>query len=439
MPPVRIAPLLCLCLLGSGPALAAGQTQIALVGAHVPSWDVVTNADVTDSLASQLEQGGQFEVLRPDQVSSRLSGRESLVLEQAFLGPGEAAYDEGRVLYQRAEFEDAMATLERAVGLLREGLPVATDSKVLIDALLLQGLTHFSIGDDQPARAAFQEVVRLDPSRRLDPVNYSGPTVDFFEEVRTAVMEAGTGSLQVSAEEGAQVYVDARLQGTGDQVVDGLPAGEHSVLVLGSGGKRAFEVVEVQAGDTTKARPELTRSFLVVTSRDAGDRSRKTGLLYAALASHVGADMVLLTGQTTAEGEVRAQLFDQRTGTWSQSFASTGSEPSQGVLEAAVGLRGFLDESGALLTDKVAPRAIPLDIEGNELLLDLLLDPEPPASTAVTGTGGTVVEEDDKGGVPWWVWAGGAAVLAGGGATAAVLATSASSGGTGTIFVGPMP
>lgn len=423
-------------LLLAAPALAADKPEVALVGMHVPAWDQGHNADVTEDLARALEKGGRFEVLRPDQVSARLAGREGLVLRRAFLGAGEAAYDEGRVLYQRAEFEDAMSSLSQAVALLREGMPVATDNKVLIDALLLQGLTHFSIGDDEPARTAFEEVVLLDPSRRLDPVNYSGPTVQFFEEVRTAVMARGTGSLQVSAGDDAQVYVDARLQGTGDVAVADLPVGEHAVLVVGAGGKRAFELVKVEAGDSTKVKPQLERGFLVGASTDAGDRSRKTGALYTALASYLDADLLLLGGQTTADGEVRVQLYDQRTGTWSLSFASTGSSAEDGLLDASTGLTGFLDESGALLTDKITARAIPLDIEGNELLLDMLLDPEPVAAGGVEG--GAVVE-DDKGGVPWWVWAGSGAVLAGGATTAVVLATAGSGGGTGTIIVGPMP
>lgn len=432
----------CLALLiasSSLPALAAERAEVALVGVHLADLDEGQNAALTAELAAALERGGRFEVVPPEDVGQLLAGREALVLQKAFLGPGEAAYDEGRILYQRAEFDDAMATLQQAVALLREGQPVATDGKVLIDALLLQGLTHFSVGDDAPARAAFEEVVVLDPSRRLDPVNYSGPTVSFFEEVRASVMARGAGAIQVRAEDGAQVYVDSKLRGSGEVTVADLPAGQHAVLVVADGGMRAFQRVQVEAGDTARVDPALEKGFLVAAAPDETERSRQAGLLYAALATYAQADLLLLAGATKASGEVRVQLYDTRTGAWSQSFASSGGDPGAGLLDAAAGLGGYLDEAGALMPDKVAARALPLDVGANALLLDLLLDPEPAAIAGGT-TGPVPVVEDERRGVPWWVWAGGGALVAGGAATTAVvLTTGGEAGGSGTIIVGPMP
>lgn len=420
------------------PGSLAHATEVAIVGAHVDAWDEQQNLDAADRIADSLAATGRFEPVRPSDVRTRLAGREALVLQRAFLGQGEIAFNEGRVLYQRAEFEDAMAALANAVSLLKEGQAVATDNKLLLDALLLQGLTHFSIGDNDPARVAFEELVRLDPSRRLDPVNYSTPTVAFFEEIREAVIARGNGTLRVEADEGDQVYVDGRARGTGEVILGDLPVGRHTVLVLAKGGARDFHEVDITKDKPTKVSVKATQGFLVEHADDDTARARQTGLLYQALGHFAETDLVLLAGET-GDDKLRVQLLDTRTGIWSQSFQTGGGDPATDLADAARGLAGYLDAAGNVDADKVSPRAIPLDIDANALLLDLLLDPQPLVAEGTLPVAG-VVEDDRKGGVPWWVWAGGGVLLAGGGTTAALLITQQPEPtGTGTVVVGPMP
>ncbi len=426
---------LLLTLTCSAPVRSAWGAEVAIVGAHVQTWDEDGNLAAAQQLADALAATGRLDPIPPADVRARLAGRESLVLQDAFLGPGQTAFNEGRVLYQRAEFEDAMTSLATAVELLREGLPVATDNRSLIDALLLQGLTHFSIGDNDPARAAFEELVVLDPSRRLDPVNYSQPTVDFFEEVRDSVMARGIGGLRVMAPDDAEVYVDARLRGTGEITLSDLPVGSHSVLVLAGGGVRDFQRVDVSAGKTDKLSVDPTRGLHIDAARDDAGRSRQTGLLYEALGRYADTSLVLLAGETSA-GELQVQLLDTRTGTWSDPLPAGTGDPAMGLLGTAERVADLLDDAGNVAADHVSPRALPLSLDDNALLLDLLLDPEPLQADVTDPT----LVEDDKRGVPWWVWAGGGVLVAGGGTTAAVLLTQDSGAtSTGTVIVGPMP
>ncbi|MCK6505705.1 PEGA domain-containing protein [Myxococcota bacterium] len=425
-------------LLFSSPAAAGSDTpEIAVVGLHVEGQDEQAAREAAARVEEALAQTGRMDPVGPDAVRKRLAGREAVIVEAAFLGPGRRALDEGRILYERAEFDDAVSALKGAVSLLEEALPVTTDNRLLIDALLMQGLTHFSVGDEEPARAAFERVALLDPTRRLDPVNYSGPTVEFFDQARAAVEARGVGALAVEGEEGAQVYVDGRARGPVPLRVDGLPAGPHAVLVVGAEGRRGFEQVEITQARVETVQPALELGLRVQAGTTDEAAARQTEQLYEALGAYTDAELVLVAGQS-GPGEVAVQLYEPRTGNFSKIFRATGDDPVGDLADGVVGLAGFLDDGGALRTDKVFSRAAPLDIGTNTLLLGMLLDPAPASAAA----GPVVATEDDGGrGVPWYLWAGVGAVAAGGVATTAVLLTSgeAEPSDHGTITVGPMP
>lgn len=433
----RLSGLASLVLVGlaTSDASAAAAAEIAVVGVHVSGMDDAAATEASERLVAALADTGRLTPVVPGDVSASIAGREKLVVDQAFLGPGKAALDEGRILYERAEFDDAIASLEHAVSLLTEAMPAATDNRLLIDALLMQGLTHFSIGDNDPARDAFEQVALLDPSRRLDPVNYSGPTVAFFDEARAAVEGRGVGALAVEGDPGSAVYVDGRSRGETPVRVEALAAGEHTVLVVGPQGRRAFQEVTIAAGRTEKVQPVLARGFLAEAGGDEAARARQTEQLYRALGTYVGTDLVLVAGQTEAD-EVAVQLYEPRTGNFSKIFRASGDDPITDLADGVVGLAGFLDDSGGLRTDKVYPRAAPLDIGTNVVLLSMLLDPEPIVTEVFVGA-----QQDGGRGVPWYVWAGVGAVAAGGVATTAVLLTTGDGepSANGTITVGPMP
>lgn len=421
-------------------APAAQAAEVAVLGLHLSSLDEAQADEAASRMAAALRGIPGLDPVEPDELRRRLAGRERLVLEAAFLGAGRKALEEGRILYERGELEDAATALQGAVGLLREGMPVATDNRLLIDALLMLGLTRFSNGEEAAAAEAFQEVARLDPSRRLDAVKYSGPTVAFFDQARAKVEAAGTGTLEVTGPPGHGVFVDGRSRGETPLRVDGLPSGTHTVLVQGPAGRRAFSQVEIKAGAGSKLSPNLRRSLLASGGTSVEERRRQTRQLYEALGTYGETELLLLAGEA-APGELVLQLYEPRTGNFS-TIEPAGS--SLDSLQASLStLPSLLTEGGALRTEKVFARVAPLDIEANALLLRLLLDPAPlSAASAAGGTDGASTAPDEdrrRGGLPWYVWAGVGTVAAGGAATAVVLSTGGGGAGGGTITVGPLP
>ncbi|MBL8614522.1 MAG: hypothetical protein JNM72_02825 [Deltaproteobacteria bacterium] len=394
---------------------AARRTTVAVVGAHLPAVEAEGAAATVERLAAALDETGRLDGLEGELTQRALAGREDLVLEGAFLGPGRARLAEGRVLYERAEFEAAVAPLQEAVADLSNATLRTRDNKDLLDSLLLLGLTQYSLGEEAEARAAWSGLVRLDPARQLDSVNYPPKVVAAFGAARTAAMGGARGSLRLSLPEGAQAFVDGR---EASAEVDGLLPGGHYVLVIAPDGQRDGALVDVQAGGQTAWEPALARLRIATPAEDEAGRRQQSAQLYAALGQHAGANLVLLAGES-ATGKVGLQLYEPRTGNFSKVVEAAAGEDALGSLVDLVpSVAAFVDEEGALRADRVTRNALGLDISANLWLAGTLLDPAPSGET-VTVTRKT----------PWYLWAGVAAVAAGGAATLAVVLTQDDGGG----------
>lgn len=425
-----------LVLAAGGPALAGKKAEVAVVGLHVSGTDDAASVAASEQISAALDKTGSLEVVEPGEVRARLSGREELVIDGTFLGPGRAMLEEGRVLYERAEFESAIPVLEDAVDALRAGLPGSKDSKDLIEALLLLGLAQAGIGELDAARAAYKQVATLDPNRRLDPVRYAPKIVALFDEVRDQVLSLPKASLQVQGPGGEhEVYVDGRSIGTAPVTERNLPPGTHYLLVVGSEGQREFAVVELSPGAKETYLATLAGRTLGEPGDDEDEREQQTRLLYESLGEYIDTPLVLLGGEIGG-GRVAVQLYEARTETFSRAVeADAGADPVGAMVDLTPTLANYITEDGTLRADRTSPDVAPLDLSANPLLASMLLDPEP-----------IVQEVQVSGGAPWYLWAGVATVAAGGAATTAYLLTQDEGPGSepvdpdqGTIVVGPMP
>jgi len=409
-------------------AEAARRPTVAVVGAHLSAVEAEGAAAAVERLATALDETGRLDGLEGELTQRAVSGREDLVLEAAFLGPGRARLAEGRVLYERAEFEAAVAPLQEAVADLANATLRTRDNKDLLDSLLLLGLTQYSMGEEAEARAAWSGLVRLDPARQLDSVNYPPKVVAAFGAARTAAMAGARGSLKLSLPAGAQAFVDGREVSA--DVGELLP-GEHYVLVIAPDGQRDGALVAVKAGGQTAWEPALARLRIATPAEDEAGRRQQSAQLYAALGQHAGASLVLLAGETGG-GKVGLQLYEPRTGNFSKVVEAAAGEDALGSLVDLVpSVAAFVDEEGALRADRVTRNALGLDISANLWLAGTLLDPAP---------GGETVTVTRK--TPWYLWAG-VAVAAGGAATLAVVLTQdeggGENGGDGGEDTGPAP
>lgn len=398
--------------------VALANPEIAVLGLHEPGRTEEEVQSRTTALLDALGKlGKDVVVIGPDEVARRLAGKEDLVLNDLYLGPGIRQLDEGRLYYDDGEFDKAIESLQKAVQSIKEGMAGARSNKDLLDALLLLGQTHLVNGDEDGARRAFAELAIMDPGLEPDPNRLGESATQSFTEVRDAVLRRGSWPLVIdSAESDLDVYVDGRRIGHPNAGGIPLPPGEHSVLVLASEGRRDFEKVSVGPNKPNLFRPDLEKRLHMETATDEKGRSRQTRALYRAIGEYIQADFVLVAGDNGVETGL--QLFATRNRNFSR-VVLTGTDPSSDVAE----LLSFVTPSGDLRSDSVRMEVLPLDVTANPVLTDLLLDPQP----------GLV-----RTGPRWYVWTGAGLALAGGTAGVVTVLTTRSED-RGTIVVGPMP
>ncbi len=380
---------------GAREAEAARRPEVAVIGAHVPGQDIATSELSGNTLGASLEDAAKVDVLDLPEVQLRLAGRESLVLESAFLGPGRTRLDEGRVLYERADFETAAEVLAQAIPALEDGSLGTTDIKDLREALLLLGLARFGLGEPDAAKQPWSRLVELDPNRELDPVNYPPKVVQGFEAVRSEVLGQQRGTLVVDAPDGAVVHVDGLRT---DERSIKLPPGDHFVVVRAEDLGQQSDRLPVSAGEKTTWTADLQTSI-------SGGSEGQAELLYRALGEHLDVDFILLAG-TVGDGKAGLQLYEPRTGSFSKVVSvDAGSDPISNLTDGVSTLGNYVNDAGTLRPDRVARQVLQVDLATNAFLTDLLLDPAPL----------TEVREVARK-TPWYLWAGVAAVAAGGAA-----------------------
>lgn len=413
------------------PAYAGATPKAYVVGLHVPGLLGDASGDAAEALAKALDATGKVDALDPSETSRVIAGRETLILDGYALGPGQKRLQEGRVLYDRAEPDQAIPVLQDAVDQLANGLAVSTDVRSLHEALMLLGVCHVGLGDDASARAAFQRSAILDPSRELDAVNYPPSVVSLFNDVRTSVARASPARLTVRASTDAELFIDGHSRGPVADASIALVPGTHYVLVRSANGASHFEEVVADAGGTATVDALLSERSVGPAAESVPSRSRQTRDLYTAVGTYATGGLVVFGGMLPS-GQVALQLYSPTSGNFSKMLTGdAGEDPVGAIVDLAPALAAYISDNGDVRSDRVSAQVAALDVSENDVLAGLLYDPP-------DNTGSVVVE---RSGPKWYVWAGLGAVVAGGGAavTAAALGGGATEPGGGTVTFGPIP
>jgi len=421
MSSLRTLPLLlCGLLLGASPARAArNAAEIAVVGLHLASTPEEA-AEAASRVTAALKETGRFAAVGPVTVDRRVGTRGELVIDGAFLGAGRKHLAEGRVLYERADFEGAVELLTLAVGELESGLASATTNKDLVDALLLLALCQLSAGDEGAVAVTLRRVVVVDPTRELDAVNYPPGLVDLHKKTRTKVLSEQKSRITLSGAGELRRFVDgAEILGADVSV----PAGQHTVMATDEAGHREFARMILEPGQRITVNFPMTERLLGEAAGDPDARSEQTRWLYSSLAPYTGSTLVLLGG-TVGKHNVGAQLYEPRTGNFSKEVVvEAGSDPVGALIDLLPTLSAYVGDNGGIRSDRVSTRPLALDISRNIVLTDILL----------ANNEETAPAEEGFRPKPWMLWTAlGVAVTGGATGIAVALSTDEGNGNGGT-------
>lgn len=416
-------------------ALAADNLpEVAVVGVHVDGLRGDAAEAAADALAAALDATGKVDGVAGAEISRRLAGKESLVVDRYALGQGRERLNEAKVLFAQANAEEAIPKFEESIRLLSDGLRVSTDARDLQDALITLGQSYVGLGNTDAARNVFARLLVIDPARTLDPVKNSPEVLEVFAQARAQADAIAPAELSISATAEARVWIDGR--GLGPLPLQGarLPAGEHHVLVRAEDGSAFASTLNLSPGERRDLDPRLSPRSLGLAAPDAAGRSRQSRELYRGVGEYVGTELVLLAGEV-GDQQVAVQLYAPRTGSFSRPITGeAGGDPVNAIAGLLPGLVAYVGDNGDVRADRVGTQVVALDVSDNDHLAGLLFNPPEPEVRTV----------EVRKGPKWYVWAGLGAVVAGGGATAAYVALSSEEPGPsvineGTIELGPIP
>ncbi len=381
MAPRRLLlPVLLLAMLLPG---AAGAVSVSVVGVH---GNGEQSREELFAMAQDMVAGFKtagLQVVHGDDLRNRLFGQREQLVEHVFLDPVQSAFDEGRILYEKAQPDQAVAALTRAEGALDGVEQFVRDPRLSVDVQLYLGLAHLSLGNEDDARLAFSEVVRMDPNRVLDTLEYPPKIVELFEQVRAEVLRLAGAKLSIDsgAHAGARVYVDGRLVGTTPTGVGPLPPGLHTVLVDGGAAGRWFASYTLAPGEEVAIEAELTTPSLGTGAGEEAQEARSplTRRLYRELAVAAGTDLVAVAAFDPA-GDFTVALYSGRSSTFSvsasASLSATPGARSAFIRQLVERVARYADGSGAIKDERVSPEAVTLVLGGNTVLNEYLFGAE---------------------------------------------------------------
>lgn len=403
---------------------AKDRPTVALVGVHDGALDTAEQERIAKGLASALEADRRVDPVLPGDLARALAGREPSILRDAASGPARRLLEDGRILHDQAQPEEAIPVLEQAIGDLEQAMDITDTSRDLWEARLYLGSSYLSTGLAAEARETWVAAIVTNPERQPDPARLPPSVVQSYREAQAGVVDQ-VGTVELAAPGARAITLDGREVGADKARVPDVLAGIHHSRATGPGAMVAHQRIEVRDGETAQAPLELKAAPLSLPATTDFARVQRTTDLYRTLGLHTKTDLVLVAGVHNGEGMI--QVYSPSAERFSEPvrFAYTDT-PATALIAALPNALDRLDESGSLSRDASSSSSGPLDPSSNRLLAHMLHDPKVPLPAPARSKN------------TWLYAAGGAAaaLLVAGGVTAAALS---SGGDKGTIIVGPIP
>ena len=367
---------------------AQERPSVAVVGVHGSGdKDEETLIAVDKSVLDGFKIAARYDVLSAEEMRERFLPARAQLLESVFLGAGRDAFQEGRIHYEAARFDQAIQALERAESEVIGGTEFLHDQRLLVDVQLYIGLSYASMGQKDEAREAYGEVLRMAPDRVLDTLEYSPKIVALFDQVRDEVLRRDPATRSVPAPAGAQGFRAGRRGGAGSTTLPNLPPGFHTVLVEQDGGGRWFDELTLEAGKSRTIEPDLDlRGLGRGDDPFEGTRSRFVRRLYQEVARVTGTDLVAIAAYDP-DGNFSLALYSARSDTFSESL-SASLRASPGARDAFVKqlverVAIYADTTGAIKSERVTADTPTMRLGGNPVLNSLLFGSAPVAVAEV--------------------------------------------------------
>jgi hypothetical protein len=246
--------------------------------------------------------------------------------------------------YHAFEYPAALEHLRQGLADAEKNGAHGLDSRELGDLYLYRALTRTQLGDPEAAWADFVQAAVIDPTRKLDAMQFPPRTVEAFERATNAVREDGAAEVVIQAPPSCRVLVDGRSQPARAPIA--LYRGEHFFRIECSGRlpwiarRLVTEPVELSPRFPAPARP--SREEVLAEAR----RRAAPAVLWARVVDGRGGATLTM------------RLIDAESGTTRGSVViAARPERDAAITEAASALLASGETAGELIAVPSRPAA----------------------------------------------------------------------------------
>jgi hypothetical protein len=237
-----------------------------------------------------------------------------------------AQIETAHLAWSEGRFDDAIAILTKLVDFAHANTgafahkPDARD--LLAKALIVLALSHQKKGDPKAMKQTFGELLRSFPNTEVSRATFGPDAASSFEQARKELTAAGRGKLIVKSTDNAVIYINEKIEASGEVKKDNLLPGEYRVFAKFGKQLSRRHVVVVKPNETTQLPIDDGFDVAVQTSptwtglafTSSADRY-KTEVSYAArFGTAVDAEAVAVVGIDEVRGKrsIVGLLVDQR-------------------------------------------------------------------------------------------------------------------------------
>ncbi|NIM11775.1 MAG: PEGA domain-containing protein [Candidatus Aminicenantes bacterium] len=158
--------------------------------------------------------------------------------------------------YQNGRFKEAIIIYESVIQRLNEKKELVKTKQKLFQIMVSLALTHFTIRENDKARAQLEKLLALNPHQELDPEYYPPKFINLFEEAKKNVL----ASLEITSEPTeADIYINDKKVGKTPFKKEKFVAGDYRLKAQLKGYAAKEEQVTVKAARANQFHLQLEK------------------------------------------------------------------------------------------------------------------------------------------------------------------------------------
>lgn len=386
-----------------------------------------------DAIGKEFKDSGQVYVIDFEKVLEYSSGSASKS-EKKSPKDALAEFEKGKKAYENLNIQESIQAFEKSKKLYQEILGDENSFAGLRSAQFNLAMAYLADQKSSQAKSELQQMILIDPKRdKTKPSEkyYSPQVRELYQKVLKEVEAGEKGDIQIiTTPSGARVFMDGVAQGVTPTDIKNIPAGRHYFRFVTGDGRDEFIEKTISSGSNEVeltiapvSTGDTSGNFQTLGNQKELSQQRAAYLDEMGLA--LGADLFVFL--TPLQGQVKGQLYDQRSQELSPEITDVSPQSLVAKLLRSIGPDGYVIPSDGKATGEATDTIItPSSNQESPTGSGVVLKPRSNTSKSASTSQGLEYNEpspkesigsDSK---PWyqnkWIWIGIGAGLIGAGA-----------------------